>query len=125
VQGKRIARRIMLRERSIAGDQLGYGDEIEGSRGQHRQVKRLANMASGFRATRMLVEQAAARRKIQQNGACQHCQRLARYSPPEDRSAQLHGPQPSLTPLTHDPSTLVRKADLYLFPLLDPATIPA
>jgi hypothetical protein len=62
----------MLRERSISGDQLRSGDEVERSRGQHGHVQRLADVASRLRSTRMLVEQAAARRKIQQDGARQH-----------------------------------------------------
>jgi hypothetical protein len=61
----------MLRERSIPGDQFGSSNEVESGRGQHGHVQRLADVASSFRATRMMVEQAAARRKIQQNGASQ------------------------------------------------------
>jgi hypothetical protein len=63
----------MLRERSISGDQLGSGNEIKRSRGQRRHVQRLADVAGGFRTPCMLVKQAAARRKIQQNGRRQHC----------------------------------------------------
>ena len=80
----------MLRERCIAGDQLGSGNEIERRRGQHRHVQRLADVAGGFRAARMMVEQAAARRKIQQNGASQYSQRTARQGPTEYSSTQSH-----------------------------------
>jgi len=80
----------MLRERCIAGDQLGSGDEVERSRSQHRHVQRLTNVAGVFRTARMLVQQAAARRKIQQNGASQDSQRPARHGPPEYSSAQSH-----------------------------------
>jgi len=82
----------MLRERSISGDRFGGGNEVKGGRGQHGQVQRLADVASVLSATRMLVEQAAASRKIQQNGARQHCDRSARQSPPEDSPAQFHHP---------------------------------
>jgi hypothetical protein len=47
-------------------------------------------VAGGFRAARMLVEQAPARRKIQQNGASQDSQRTARHGPPEYSSTQSH-----------------------------------
>ena len=90
MQRKGIAGRGMLRQRSIAGDQLGSGNEIERSRGKHRHVQRLANVAGGFRTARMLVEQAAARRKIQQNGASQDSQRTARQVPTEYSSTQSH-----------------------------------
>jgi len=74
----------------MAGDQLGSGNQVERSRGQHRHVQRLADVAGGFRAARMLVEQAPARRKIQQNGASQDSQRTARHGPPEYSSTQSH-----------------------------------
>lgn len=90
MQRKSIARRSMLRERSISSDQLGSGDEIKRSRGQHGHVQRLADVASGFLATRMMVEQAAARRKIQQNGASQDRQRPMRDGPSEDSPAPMH-----------------------------------
>jgi hypothetical protein len=87
VQREGIAWRSVLRERSISGDQLGSGNEVERGRGQHGHVQRLADVASSFRAARMMVEQAAARRKIQQNGASQDRQRPMRDGPPEDSPA--------------------------------------
>ena len=72
VQRKRIARRSVLRERKISGDQFGCRDEIESCRGQHGHMQRLADVASRIRAIRMLVEEAAARREVQQNGAGQY-----------------------------------------------------
>ena len=76
----------------MAGDQLGSGNQVERSRGQHGHVQRLADVASGLRTTRMLVEQAAARRKIQQNGASQYSQRTARQGPTEYSSTRFHDP---------------------------------
>ena len=78
MQRKRIAWRRMLRQRSISGDQLWGCDEIKRSRGQHRQVQRLANVTSVLRTARVMVEEAAARREIQQHRASQHRQRPAR-----------------------------------------------
>ena len=63
----------MLRERRKSCDQLGDSDEVERRRGQHGRVQGLADVASIFRAIFMLVEQAAASREIQQDGARQHC----------------------------------------------------
>jgi hypothetical protein len=80
----------VLRERSIPGDQLGSGHKVERGRCQHGHVQRLADVASSFRAARMMVEQAAARRKIQQNGASQYSQRTARQGPTEYSSTQSH-----------------------------------
>jgi hypothetical protein len=72
VQRKRIARRSVLRERRIASDQFGSSDKVESRCGQRRHMQRLANVARGFRTTRVMVEQAPARREIQQNRASQH-----------------------------------------------------
>ncbi len=99
VQRKGIARRSMLRERSISGYQFGSSNEVKRSRGQHGHVQRLAYVASGFRAARMMVEQAAARRKVEQNGACQDRQRPMREGPSEDSPAHIHK-------ATTQPSTL-------------------
>jgi hypothetical protein len=100
VQRKRIARRSMLRQRSISGDQFGRGNEIERRSGLHGHVQRLADVASVFRPIRMLVEQAAARREIQQHGASQHGQRPAHVCPSENSPSQLHDLPVSVTPLT-------------------------
>jgi hypothetical protein len=80
----------MLRERSISGDQLRSGNEVKRSRSQDGHVQRLADVASRFRAGGMMVEQAAARRKIQQNGASHDRQRPMRDGPSEDSPAQVH-----------------------------------
>jgi hypothetical protein len=90
VQRKGIARRSVLRERSISGDQFGSSNEVKRSRGQHGHVQRLADVASSFRAAGMMVEQAAARRKIEQNGTGQDRQRPMRDGPPENSPAQMH-----------------------------------
>jgi hypothetical protein len=63
---------------------------VESSRRQRGHMQRLADVASSFRTTRMLVEQAPARREIQQNGASQHRQRPARVFPSEDERTRLH-----------------------------------
>jgi hypothetical protein len=90
VKRKSVARRNLLREPSVSGDQLGCGDEVESRRGQHGHVQRLADVASSIRAIIMLVQEAAARREIQQHRARQHRERPARQSPSEDSSAPLH-----------------------------------
>jgi hypothetical protein len=90
VKRKRIARRSMLRHRRRSGDQLGNGDQIQSSCGQHRHVQRLTNVASGLRTIRMLVEQAPACREIQQNGASQHGHRPAHVSSSENSPTQRH-----------------------------------
>jgi len=125
VERKRIARRSLLRERRISCDQFGNSDEVEGRRGQHGRMQRLADVASGFRTIRMLVEQAPARREIQQHGASQHGHRTAYAGPSENSPTQLHGLPVSVTPLTRQAAEWVQKVDPYPIPLLDPATIPA
>ena len=90
MQRKGIARRSVPRERSISGNQFGSSNEVERSRGQHGHVQRLTDVASSFRAARMMVEQAAARRKIEQNGAGQDRQRPMRDGPSENSPAQRH-----------------------------------
>jgi hypothetical protein len=74
----------------MSGDQFRSGNEVERSRGQHGHVQRLADVASSFWTTRMMVEQAAARSKIQQNSAGQDRQRSASDSPSEDSPTQSH-----------------------------------
>jgi len=74
----------------MSGDQLRSGNEVQRSRGQHRHVQRLADVAGGFGTTCMMVKQAAARCKIQQNGASQDRQRSASDCPSEDSPTQLH-----------------------------------
>jgi hypothetical protein len=77
-------------ERSKPGDQLGSGNEVKRSSGQHRHVQRLADVASSFRPARMMVEQAAARCKVQQNGASHDRQRPMRDGPSEDSPTRMH-----------------------------------
>ncbi len=64
VQRKGIARRNVWRERRKSGDQLGSGYKVQSSRGQRGHVQRLADVASDFRAIRVLVKQAPARGEI-------------------------------------------------------------
>lgn len=90
MQRKRIARRSMLRERRITVDQLGRGNEVERSSRQHRHMQGLANVTSVFGTIRVLVEQAAARCKIEQRGASQDRERAAHSDTSEDRSPSEH-----------------------------------
>ena len=92
MQRNGIARRNVWGKRGKSGDQLGSGDEVQSSRGQRGHVQRLADMASGFRAIRMAVEDAAARREIQQHGARKYRQRPARICPSEYGPTTLHNP---------------------------------
>jgi hypothetical protein len=80
----------MLRQRSISGNQLGSGNKVKRRSRERRHVQRLADVAGVFRSALMLVEEAPARRKIQQNGASQNSQRPARRGPPEYSSTQSH-----------------------------------
>jgi hypothetical protein len=80
----------MLRERRVSRDQFGSSDEVKSSRGQHRHVQRLADMARGFRSIRMLVKETAARREIQQDGASKHRQSAARNRPSEHSLTPSH-----------------------------------
>ena len=115
----------MLRERRRSGDQLGNGDQIQSSGGQHRHVQRLADVASGFRTIGVLVEQAPARREIQQHGAGQHGHRPAHACPSKNSPTQLHDLPVSVTSLSRQAAEWVQKVDPYPITLLDPATIPA
>jgi hypothetical protein len=80
----------MLRQRSISGNQLGSRNKVKRRSRERRHVQRLADVAGVFRSALMLVEEAPARRKIQQNGASQNSQRPARRGPPEYSSTQSH-----------------------------------
>ena len=88
-------------------------------------MQRLADVASGLRTIGVLVEQAPARREIQQHGAGQHGHRPAHACPSKNSPTQLHDLPVSVTPLTLQPAEWVQKVDPYPIPLLDPATIPA
>ena len=115
----------MLRERRIASDQLRGGDKVQSSRGQRWHMQRLANVASGLRTTRVMVEQAAARREIQQNGTSQHGYRAPHTGPSENGPTRLHDLPASVTPLTRQPAEWVQKVDPCPVRFLDPATIPS
>ena len=78
MQGKRITRRRVQRERGIPGNNLRRADKIERRRRQRRHVQRLANMAGGVGTLRVLVKEAAACGEIQKRGAGQYRQRALR-----------------------------------------------
>lgn len=63
---------------------------MEGRCRQSRHVQRLTDVAGVLRAIFMLVKEAPARSKVQQQGASQHRQRLAHDGPSEDGSTRLH-----------------------------------
>ena len=64
MQGKRITRGRVQRERGIPSNKLGGADEIERRRRQRRHVQRLANMARCVRTLRVLVKEATARGEV-------------------------------------------------------------
>ena len=86
MQGKRIARRRMLRERRIAGDELGRADKIQVRRGQCRHMQRLANVASGIGTIRVMVQERAARSEIQYRRKGQQRQSAVHGGPSENGS---------------------------------------
>jgi len=75
MQGKRIARIRVQRERRIPGNQLRGADEIERRCCQRRKVQRLANVTCLVRPLRVLMKETAACREIQQRSAGQYRQR--------------------------------------------------
>jgi len=83
MQRERIAWRNVLRKRKIAGDELRCTNKIKARRGQGRHVQRLANVASGVGTIRVMVQERAARRKVQQRGKSQQ-----RQCPVEARSSE-------------------------------------
>jgi hypothetical protein len=89
----------MLQERRVSRDQLGSGDEVKSGRGQYRHVQGLADVASGFGAVCMLVQEAAAGCEIQQDGASKHGKHPARISPSEHNHTRCMTFPISLTPL--------------------------
>ena len=92
MQGKRIARRYVTRQRRIPGDDLRRADEIKVCGHQRRHVQRLANVAGrvGPVRIRMLVEERPARREIEQRSASQHRQRAVCGRPSENGSPRVH-----------------------------------
>ena len=85
MQGKRITRCRVRRERGIPGNLPRCADEIERRRRQRRHVQRLANMAGGVGTLGVLMKEAAARGEIQQRGAGQYRQRALRRRSSENR----------------------------------------
>ena len=92
MQRERIARRVVLRERRIPGDELRRRDEVQRRGCQHGHMQRLADMASVFRPAGVLVEQASARGEIQQCGTRQHGHRAAQRIAGKDGSNDSHRP---------------------------------
>ncbi len=66
MQRKGIAWRCVLRQRTIPGYDLRLADEVQPGSRQRGHVQRLADMARGIGPIRMLVEERAARCKIEQ-----------------------------------------------------------
>ena len=83
MQRKWIAWRNVLRERKIARDELRCANKIQTRRGQGRHVQRLANVTSGVGTIRVMVQERAARGKVQQRGKSQQ-----RQCPGETRSSE-------------------------------------
>lgn len=87
MQRKRVAWRIVSRERRIAGDEFGHANKIEARRGQRRHVQRLANVACGVVGTiRVVVQERAARGKVQHRGKSQQRQCAGNARSSEDAS---------------------------------------
>ncbi len=72
MQRKGIERRNIVRQNSVPGDLPRFRDQIEGRKRQRRHVQRLANVASGFRTTSVLVDKDAASGEIQQSNAAKY-----------------------------------------------------
>jgi hypothetical protein len=90
MQRKGIASRCVLRQRRKPRNHLRCADEIQPGSRQRRHVQRLADMASVLGSIRMLVEERAARDKIEQCGASQQRQRAAPNISSENSSMQIH-----------------------------------
>jgi len=69
VQRKGIEWRNIVRQNSVPGDLPRFRDQIESRKRQRRHVQRLANVASGFRTTSVLVDVRAASGEVQQGYA--------------------------------------------------------
>src|SRR6266478_4468777 len=90
MQGKRIARSRVRRERKIPSNEFGYVDEVERGRSQRRHVQRLADVASRPGTTGVVVEDCPARGKVEHRRARQQCQRATRKLPPKNVSLPFH-----------------------------------
>ena len=69
MKGKGIARRCVLRERRIPGNDLRRADEIEPCSCQRGHVQRLADMAGIVGALGVSVGERRANREVQQRAA--------------------------------------------------------
>jgi hypothetical protein len=69
MQGERIQRRNTIRQRSVPGDLLCFGDQIQRSGRQGRHVQGLANVAGSFRPTGVLMDERSASGEIQHGQA--------------------------------------------------------
>jgi len=90
MQRKGIAWRCVLRQRTIPGYDLRLADEVQPGSRQRGHVQRLADMARGIGPIRMLVEERAARCKIEQRSASQQRQRAVHNSSPENHFLRIH-----------------------------------
>ena len=90
MEGKGIARRCVLRQRKIPGDDLRRTDQIKPRGRQRGHVQGLAHMAGGIGPIRMFVEERAARGKIEQRGASQQRQRAAGNPSFENAFLRMH-----------------------------------
>ena len=90
MQREGITRRYVLWQRRIPCDDLKRADKVKPRCRQRRHMQRLANMAGRIGPIRMLVEQGAARCKIEQRSASQKRQRATRSVRSEDSSPVVH-----------------------------------
>ena len=90
MQGEKIAWGGVLRQRRKPRDHLRRADEIQQRSRQRRHVQRLADMAGSVGPIRMLVEERAARCKIEQRSASQQRQRAAHSHSPENSFLRIH-----------------------------------
>jgi hypothetical protein len=96
VERKRIRWSCVLRERSVPGDLLRSGEQVEGCRGQRRHVQRLASVASGVlpvSSAGVAVERRA-RDEVQQRQAAQYSQRAPQTPLPGNRPPRVHTSMP-------------------------------
>jgi len=61
----------MLRQRRMPSDKFGRAAQVQPGRCQDRHMQHLADMAGGIGTVRVLVEERAARGKIEQRSARQ------------------------------------------------------
>ncbi len=90
MQGKRIARSRVRRQRKIPSNEFGDVNEVERGRSQRRHVQRLADVASRPGTTGVVMEDCPARGKVEHRRARQQRQRPARKLSPKKVSLLLH-----------------------------------